>query len=314
MPHHNHSHGHDHSVHPPHADPSGRLFAFGVGLNLGFVALEAGWGWYVGSLALLADAGHNLSDVAGLLLGWAGAAAARLRPTPRHTYGWRKAGIFAAWVNALLLLAAMVWLAWEALRRLQQPLPNIEAQALSITGIATLGIAINTATALLFWRGSGHDLNLRGAFLHMAADALVSAGVAIGGLLTWWQGWAWIDPAISLVIVMVIVIGTWGLLTESMRLLFDAAPQHIDVLAIRKCLLEQPGVTEVQDLHVWALSTQETALTARLIMPSGGGDEFLATTTQVLQRQFGIQHITLQIQRQRSDFSACDSPYNKPHR
>lgn len=302
---HGHSHGH---AHPHGHDPevaSQRAFALGVGLNLAFVAVEAGWGWHVGSLALLADAGHNLSDVAGLLLAWAGALAARRRPGPRHTYGFKRAGLVAAFVNALLLLGAMAWLAWEALRRLGTPQP---VPGGTVMAVAALGIAVNTLTALLFLRGSRDDLNQRGAFLHMAADALVSAGVVVAGALTWWRGWTWVDPAASLVIAIVIVVGTWGLLTESLHLLFDGVPAHVDLAAVRALLRAQPGVREVQDLHVWAMGTREVALTAHLIMPDGGGDDaFLHAAAAALRERFGIGHVTLQVQRAASS-AACDAP------
>ncbi|MCX7814812.1 MAG: cation diffusion facilitator family transporter [Tepidimonas ignava] len=302
---HGHHHGHAHAARPSQPGEHGaeRAFALAVALNLAFVAIEAGWGWHVGSLALLADAGHNLSDVAGLLLAWAGALAARVRPGPRHTYGFKRAGIVAAFVNAVLLLGAMAWLAWEALQRLWQPqhVPGV-----SVMVVAAIGIVINTATALLFVRGSAHDLNQRGALLHMAADALVSAGVVVAGALTWWQGWDWVDAAASLVIAIVIVVGTWGLLRESLHLLFDGVPAQVDLEAVRALLASQPGVTAVQDLHVWAMGTREVALTAHLIMPAGGGDDaFLHATAQALRERFGIGHTTLQVLRAPSP-QACD--------
>lgn len=302
---HGHPHGHAHPHRHDHGAASQRAFALGVGLNLAFVAVEAGWGWRVGSLALLADAGHNLSDVAGLLLAWAGALAARRRPGPRHTYGLKRAGLVAACVNALLLLGAMVWLAWQALLRLGVPQP---VPGGTVMAVAALGIAVNALTAWLFLRGSREDLNLRGAFLHMAADALVSAGVVMAGALTWWRGWTWIDPAACLVIAIIIVVGSWGLLTESLHLLFDGVPPHVDLAAVRALLRAQPGVREVQDLHVWALGTREVALTAHLIMPDGGGDDaFLRATAASLRERFGIGHVTLQVQRAPSS-AACDAP------
>ncbi|TSE19473.1 Cadmium, cobalt and zinc/H(+)-K(+) antiporter [Tepidimonas alkaliphilus] len=297
-------HAHPHHHHHGHAEGN-RAFAWGIGLNLGFVALEAGWGWHVGSLALLADAGHNLSDLAGLLLAWAAALIARRRPSPRHTYGWKRAGVVAALVNALLLLAAMAWLAWEAVQRLGSPQP---VPGGAVMAVAALGILINGGTALLFWRSRHHDLNHRGAFWHMAADALVSAGVVVAGALTWWQGWTWVDPAVSLVIAVVIVAGTWGLLTESLHLLFDGVPAHVDAAQVRSFLAAQPGVQAVQDLHIWAMGAREVALTAHLIMPHGGGDDaFLHATAAALRERFGIDHTTLQVQRSASP-RACDTP------
>ncbi len=296
--HDHHGHGHDHG-HPDHAGhghvhaPANfdRAFAIGIGLNTAFVAIEAFYGWKIDSLALLADAGHNLSDVAGLVLAWAGAAAGRLRPSERHTYGFKRASILAAFANALLLLVAMGSLAWEAIGRLQSPQPT---QGLTIVVLAAIGIVVNGATALLFMRG-GNDINLRGAFLHMAADALVSAGVVVAGLLTLTWGWTWTDPVASLVIAVVIVVGTWGLFRQSLHLMVDGVPAHVNLVDVRECLRALPGVEQVHDLHVWAMGTAEVALTAHLLMPDGtADDEFLATATACLQERFGIAHVTLQ--------------------
>lgn len=272
-----------------------RAFALGIVLNTGFVAVEAWYGWQINSLALLADAGHNLSDVAGLLLAWGAALAARLQPDARHTYGWRRASILAAFANAVLLLVAMGSLAWEALGRLNSPEPT---QGWTLITVAAIGIAVNTATALLFLRGRAHDLNVRGAFLHMAADALVSLGVVIGGALYLWQGWAWLDPVISLGIAAIIVAGSWGLLRQSLHLLFDGVPPHIDLPALHAWLAARPGVSKVTDLHVWAMSTTQVALTAHLVMPQGHpGDDFLHAASEVLHERFGIAHATLQVTR-----------------
>jgi len=297
---HSHSHGHGphphahHAPHHPHPEPDfDRAFAIGIALNTGFVAIEAWYGWQVNSLALLADAAHNLSDVAGLVLAWMAAWAARVRPDERHTYGWRRGSILAAFANAVLLLVAMGSLGWEALQRLGRPEPT---EGWTLILVAGIGIVINTATALLFLRGRAHDLNIRGAFLHMAADALVSLGVVIGGVLYLWQGWAWLDPVLGLLIAVLIVAGTWGLLRQSLHLLFDGVPEHIDLHAVHAWLGEQPGVAQVEDLHVWAMSTTQVALTAHLVMPAGHpGDAFLRTAAQELQRRFGIGHVTLQI-------------------
>lgn len=282
--------GHDHA--PARFD---RAFALGIGLNAVFVAIEAGVGWRIDSLALLADAGHNLSDVAGLLLAWGGAMAGRLRPDMRHTYGWKRASILAAFVNAVLLLVAMGSLAWEAAHRLQSPQP---IQGMAIMIVAGIGIVVNTATALLFMRGREHDINVRGAFLHMAADALVSAGVVVAGALALYFGWAWIDPVVSLAIAAVIVIGSAGLLKQSVHLLFDGVPDGVDLRRVREYLEAQPGVAGVPDLHVWAMGTTQIALTAHLSMPDGGGgDAFLAAVSHELHERFRIEHVTLQVMR-----------------
>lgn len=287
---HGHAHPHDHASHAP--QDFSRAFVIGIALNTGFVAIEAWYGWQINSLALLADAAHNLSDVAGLLLAWVACLAAKLRPDARHTYGWRRASILAAFANAVLLLVAMGSLGWEALQRLGSPEPT---QGWTIIVVAAIGIVVNTATALLFMRGSAHDLNVRGAFLHMAADALVSLGVVIGGALYLWQGWDWLDPVISLVIAVVIVVGTWGLLRQSLHLLFDGVPEHIDLPAVHAWLAARPGVARVDDLHVWAMSTTQVALTAHLVMPSGlPGDDFLRAASAGLSEHFGISHVTLQ--------------------
>ncbi len=299
---HGHAHGHAQGHAHVHAPASfDRAFAIGIALNTAFVAIEAFYGWKVGSLALLADAGHNLSDVAGLVLAWAGAAAGRLKPDERHSYGFKRASILAAFANALLLLVAMGSLAWEAVGRLQSPQPT---QGLTIVVVAAIGIVVNGATALLFLRGS-HDLNLRGAFLHMAADALVSAGVVVAGLLTLAYGWSWTDPVASLVIAGVIVVGTWGLFRQSLHLMVDGVPGHLNLTEVRTCLGGLPGVEQVHDLHVWAMGTSEVALTAHLVMPAGpGDDEFLRHATERLRERFGISHVTLQTSRH-PVMSAC---------
>lgn len=282
-------HGHDHSHAPANFN---RAFAIGVGLNLAFVAIEGFYGWKINSLALLADAGHNLSDVAGLVLAWGGALAGRLRPDVRHTYGWKRASILAAFANALLLLVAMGSLAWEALNRLSSPEP---VEGVVIIAVAAVGIVVNTVTALLFMQGRKKDLNIRGAFVHMAADALVSLGVVLAGALYVWQGWTWIDPVVSLLIALVIVVGTWSLFRQSLHLMFDGVPDGIDLVAVRNCLLALPGVERVHDLHVWAMGTADVALTAHLVMPSGPPDDaFLQHATQQLHDCCDIDHVTLQ--------------------
>ena len=270
-------------------------FAIGIGLNIAFVAIEAFYGWKIDSLALLADAGHNLSDVIGLVLAWGGALAGNLRPDARHTYGWKRASILAAFVNALLLLVAMGSLAWEAVHRLQSPQP---VEGVTIMVVAGIGIVINTTTALLFMRGRESDLNIRGAFLHMAADALVSAGVVVAGGLALWFGWTWLDPVASLVIAAIIVVGTWSLFRQSLHLLFDGVPDSVDLHAVQALLEALPGVAQVHDLHVWAMGSAEIAMTAHLVMPEGQADDaFLQHATAQLHERFDIEHVTLQVMR-----------------
>lgn len=283
-------HAHDH---PP--ANFGRAFAIGITLNLAFVLVEAFYGWYSGSLALLADAAHNLSDVGGLVLAWAAIVAARFAPSSKHTYGWQRGSIIASFANAVILLAAMGWLAWEALQRLQNPQP---VAGLTVIGVAFIGILINSITAWLFMAGSKTDLNLRGAFLHMAADALVSAGVVLAGVLYIWQAWDWIDPVVSLGISLVVVLGTWSLFRKSLHLMFDGVPEQINLPEVREHLQGLPGVVAVHDLHIWALATSQIALTAHLVVkaPLGDGDALLRRAVKELHDQFGIEHATLQFE------------------
>jgi len=289
------SHDHAHHHHAP-AD-FGRAFAIGIALNVGFVLIEAYYGWLSGSLALMADAGHNLSDVGGLLLAWAALAAGRLRPDDRHTYGWRRGSILASFVNSLILLVAMASLVWEALHRLQSPSP---IEGVTIMVVAGIGVLVNGITAALFVAGSKHDLNIRGAFLHMAADALVSLGVVLAGGLYLWQGWQWLDPIVSLIIAVVIIIGTWSLLRQSLHLLFDGVPENIDLTEVRQRLLTLPGVLVVHDLHVWAMDSAEPALTAHLVLSDSAtdADGLLIMATDELHEKFEIRHVTLQVESQ----------------
>lgn len=298
---------HDHSHAPANFN---RAFAIGIVLNTVFVAIEAFFGGRVNSLALLADAGHNLSDVAGLLLAWGGALAVKLRPNPRHTYGWKRATILAAFANALLLLVAMGGLAWEAIGRLLSGDVSLQEQGVTIMVVAGIGIVINTATALLFMRGRESDLNIRGAFMHMAADALVSAGVVVAGALTLWMGWTWLDPVTSLAIAGVILLGTWGLFKQSLHMLFDGVPDSVDPQAVHDCLAALPGVSRVHDLHIWAMGTSHIALTAQLVMPDGhAGDALLQDATHQMHDRFEITHVTLQVVR--VPFSeACGSVFS----
>ena len=304
------NHDHDH-VHAP--ANFNRAFAIGIALNAIFVGIEAFYGWRVNSLALLADAGHNLSDVAGLVLAWGGALAVSLRPDARHTYGWKRATILAAFANALMLLMAIGALAWEAIGRLLAPPALNSAQGNTVMLVAGVGIVINTATALLFMRGSKNDLNLRGAFTHMAADALVSAGVVVAGALTLWKGWFWLDPVASLAIALVILIGTWGLFKQSLHLLFDGVPDSVDPQAVQACLAALPGVTRVHDLHIWATGTSHITLTAHLVMPQGQADDnFLKLANAQLHDRFEITHVTLQVMKE-AFTQACAAPDQPPH-
>ena len=298
-----HGHGHDHAHHHAPANFD-RAFAIGISANIAFVAIEAFFGWRVNSLALLADAGHNLGDVAGLVLAWGAAFAGRLRPGARYTYGWKRASILAAFANAVLLLVAMGSLAWEAIGRLHAPEPM---QGITVMVVAGIGIAVNLGTALLFMRGRENDINIQGAFIHMAGDALVSLGVVVAGGLSLWFGWAWLDPVTSLAIAAVIVIGTWGLLRQSLHLMFDGVPAHIDLAAVRSQLEALPGVDRVHDLHVWATGTSDVVLTAHLVMPEGHPDDaFFMAATHALRDRFRIGHVTLQVVRE-PVMAACDA-------
>ena len=294
--HHDHGHGASHSHAPANFD---RAFAIGIALNLGYVAVEAGYGLKIGSLALVADAGHNLSDVLGLVMAWGATALARRRPSPRFTYGLRSSSILAALFNAVLLLVAVGAIVVEAVRRLMDPSP---VAAGVVMAVAAAGIAINALTAWMFASGRKGDLNIRGAYLHMAADAAVSLGVVVAALVMMFTGWAWLDPVVSLVISAVIVAGTWGLLRDSTSMALHAVPPGLDLRAVEAQLLARPGVVRVHDLHVWSMSTTETALTAHLQIPAGHpGDAFLCDTAEQLEHQFGIGHMTLQIETDGSD-------------
>ncbi len=271
-----------------------RSFAIGILLNLIFVFIEAGYGFAVDSLVLIADAGHNLSDVASLLLAWGAGILARKTATDRRTYGFRKVTIMASLISAILLLTALGGIAWEAVRRFFDPQP---AAGSTIIIVAAVGVIINTVTALLFIRGQKHDLNIRGAFLHMAADAGVSLGVVIAGVIIMLKGWQWIDPLVSLAIVAVILIGTWGLLRDSINYAIDAVPRGINVPAVREYLLSFDRVLHIHDLHVWPLSTTEIALTVHLVVDDNRLDNhFLQNLQQYLHDNFGIEHTTIQVE------------------
>lgn len=293
--HHGHAHGDGHGHHGHVHAPAnfGPAFAIGIALNTSFVIVEAIYGYTSNSTALIADAGHNLSDVLGLVVAWIAVILSKRPPSPRYTYGMRGSSILAALFNAVFLLIAVGAIGWEAILRLLNPEPVGE---ITVIIVATIGIAINGFTAWLFASGSKSDLNIRGAYLHMAADAAVSAGVVIAAVIIMFTGWLWLDPVTSLVIVAVIVWGTWGLLRDSTAMSLGAVPSGIDPVAVRRYLEQRPGVTEVCDLHIWPMSTTEAALTCHLVMPAGNpGDAFLVEATQQLNDNFGIKHTTIQI-------------------
>jgi cobalt-zinc-cadmium efflux system protein len=308
--HHSHDHdGHSHSEgHHHHGDPNnhGRVFVIAIALNAAFVVIELAYGLIANSMALMADAGHNLSDVLGLLLAWSAMILGRKAPNERFTYGLRSTSILAALTNAMFLLVACGAIAWEAIQRFSQP-PVVAG--LMVTLVAAVGIIINGLSAWLFMKGSKGDLNIRGAYLHMATDAAVSLGVVVAGIAMIFTGWYWLDPVISLVIVAVIVIGTWGLLSESVQLALSAVPAHIEVAAIDAYLRQCLGVTEIHDLHIWGMSTTESALTVHLVMPDGyPGDAFMDDIMRTLTERFSIQHSTLQVEQGTTDHTCVLHP------
>ena len=301
---HNHNHAHDHDDHAGHSHGPGghvhapadfgKAFAIGITLNTVFVIVEAVYGYAAGSMALVADAGHNLSDVLGLIAAWVAAILAKRAATPRYTYGLKASSILAALFNAVFLLVAVGAIAWEAVLRLFNPEPVTE---ITVMIVATIGIVINGITALMFASGRNSDLNIRGAYLHMVADAAVSVGVVIAAIAIMFTGWLWIDAATSLVICVLIVWGTWSLLRDSTAMSLAAVPRGIDPLAVRKTLEASAGVTQVHDLHIWPMSTTEVALTCHLVIPSGApGDAYLMEIAARLKRDFGIEHATIQIE------------------
>jgi cobalt-zinc-cadmium efflux system protein len=293
------------SAHHHHPTNYNRLFAIGVALNLAYVGLEAGFGFAIESLALIADAGHNLSDVLGLLLAWGAIWLASRPATLRRSYGLRRVTLLAALASAILLLLTMGAIAWEALGRFAAP-RRVDGSVVML--VAALGVLINTATALLFLRDRKRDLNIRGAYLHMAADAAISLAVVVAGALIMITGWLWLDPAISLLVVLAIVVATWDLLKESINRLLDTVPTHIDPAAIEAWLREQPGVSDLHDLHIWSVSTTEVVLTVHLVMPDlPADDQFLRGIRQRLFEQFAIGHSTVQLERQMKSDSCQQS-------
>ena len=292
---HGHGHKHAHGHHHHHAPTDfGPRFAFGAALNIAFVAAEAIYGLIGHSLALLADAGHNLGDVLGLLAAFAAASLGKRGPSARYTYGLGSTSMLAALFNAVALLVITGGVAWEAIRRLVSPEP---VGGLTVMAVAAVGIAVNGATALMFVSGRKDDLNVRSAFQHMLADALVAAGVVVAGALILFTGWRWVDPAVSLLVSGIIVWGTWGTLREALDMVLHAVPPGIDPDRVRNFLAEQPGVQTLHDLHIWPTSTTETALTAHLVMPAGHpGDAVLAELCHALRHEFRIGHATFQVE------------------
>lgn len=310
-----HSHAPSRAL-PGHRHRNGRAFAIGIGLNTAFVLVEAGFGLWSGSMALVADAGHNLSDVASLAIAWGASIAARRPANARFTYGYKAGSILAALANAGLLLVALGAILFETVRRLFDP---VQPEGWTMIAVAGIGILINAATALLFAGGRKHDINIRAAFLHMAADALVSLGVVVAGGLILATGALWIDPVTSLAIVAVIGWGTWGLLKDSVRMGLLAVPEGIDAGEVRGFLADLPGVAAVHHLHIWPMSTTETALTTHLVMPAGHpGDAFLHDISHDLEHRFGIGHATMQVETGREPDCSAETtaitPLSPPRR
>ena len=282
-------------------------FAIGISLNLIFVVIEAFYGVLADSLALIADAWHNLSDVLSLLLAWGANYLASKHSSPRRTYGLRRVTILASVLSAVFLLVALGGIAWEAVERLYTPEP---VEGLVVIVVAAVGVLINTATALLFASGQKHDLNIRGAYLHMAADAGISFGVVIAGAAIMLTGWTWLDPVISILIVFIVLIGTWNLLKDSLNLSIDAVPNDIDISEIREYLTGIDTVSQIHDLHVWALSTSQTALSVHLVCTREMIDNtFLQEIQEHLHCRFGIDHVTIQVEKEENSYKcALNSP------
>jgi cobalt-zinc-cadmium efflux system protein len=292
---HNHG-GHHHGVGGHHHAPAnfGKAFAIGIALNLAYVLGEVIYGLVAHSLALLADAGHNLGDVLGLAGAWIASVLGKRRPSGRYTYGLRRSSILAALGNAIVLLVVTGGIAWEGIRRLSDPQP---VGGTIVMVVAAVGIFVNGITAFLFMSGRKDDLNIKGAFVHMASDALVAFGVVIAGAVIMWTGWLWLDPVVSLLISVVIVVGTWSLLRDSVNLALDAVPAGINSGDVMEFLQKQSGITAIHDLHIWPMSTTETAMTCHCLMPAGHpGDEFLAQVAKELQTKFSIVHATIQVE------------------
>jgi len=290
---HGHSHAHGHAGHGHAPATFGLAFAVGVALNTVLVGAEFVFGYTANSLALISDAIHNLSDVLALLLAWGAAWLSRRRPTQQHTYGYRRASILAALINAGLLLIGVGGIAVEAVDRLREP---AAVAGWTVVIVAAIGILVNGVTALMFMRGRDNDLNIRATYLHMAADAGVSLGVVVATLVIMATGWLWVDPAVSLCIAVIVLVSGWGLARDSVNLALDGVPKGIDLADVKDYLERLDGVTDVHDLHIWAMSTDETALTAHLVRPDGFNDAFLHGVCEELAHRFRIRHATLQIE------------------
>lgn len=313
MPHDHDHHDHDHAHHDhAPADLGLRAFALGTLINLGFTAVEAGYGLATGSLALLSDALHNLGDALGLALGWGAAALARRPASARRTYGWRRATLLAPLANSLILVAGAGALGWEALRRFGEP---PEVQALPVIVVAAVGIVVNAGSALLFRHGHAHDLNQRGAYLHLMSDAAVSLAVVLGALAMLRFGWHWLDPLLAVAVTLVVIFGSWRLLRDSLDLALDAVPRNLDRDEVAAFLAAREGVVAVHHLHIWALGSNEVALTAHLVRPAAGEDDdtFIDAVAHDLRHRFGIGHATLQLER-RGNHGECALPGAPPRR
>lgn len=291
------SHNHTHTT------TYGKAFAVGIGLNIAFVAIEIFYGLLANSSALLADAGHNIGDVLSLIFAWAAITLANKKPKGKYTYGLRKTTILVSILNALLLFGAVIAIGWDAMGKFTNPEPVVGSQVMIVAGI---GVVINTITALMFMKGQKDDLNIKGAFLHMAADAGVSLGVVIAGLIIHLTGILWIDPLMSFIIIGVIIWGTWSLFIDSINLALDAVPKHIKINDVSDFILSQNGVEDIHDLHIWAMSTTQVALTSHLFMPKGHDDKFIHSLQHELKHKFGISHTTFQIENKKLEIN-CNS-------
>ncbi len=295
---HNHSHGHPHS----HTNSYNKAFAVGIGLNIVFVAVEVFYGLIANSSALLADAGHNASDVLGLVFAWFAVWMSSKMPTKRFTYGFKKTTILISLLNAFLLFGAVIAIGWDAIGKFRNPEPVAGTQVMIVAGI---GVFINTITALMFFKGQKDDLNIKGAFLHMAADAGVSLGVVVSGLLIVKTGLQWIDPVMSFIIILVIVWGTWKLFIESIKLALDAVPDTIKFENVKSSILEISEVIDLHDLHIWAMSTNENALSVHVLTSTQNTDSLISDLQHKLAKQFNIKHVTVQLEKENLNCKKC---------